>query len=101
MRRGEIWRYAPVVTRAGQSTTRLIVSADAINASVVLPTVYVMHIVDTDPESLLAVRIGNLGWASALQIDRPTRTRLTEQLGTATRDEMDQVDNALRAAFEL
>lgn len=60
-----------------------------------------MHVVDTDPESLLAVRIGSLGWASALQIDRPTRGRLTEQLGTATRDEMDQVDNAIRAAFEL
>lgn len=71
MRRGDLYRYEPVLARAGQSTTRLIVSADAVNANGELPTVYAMHVVDSDPGSLLAVRIGELGWAFALEIDRP------------------------------
>ncbi len=32
----------------------------------------------------LAVRIGELGWAFALEIDRPPRRRLVEHLGRAT-----------------
>ena len=71
MRRGEVWRYEPVIARAGQSTLRLVVSADSINADDALPTVYVMQVVETDPGSLLAVRIGDLGWAFALLVDRP------------------------------
>jgi mRNA-degrading endonuclease toxin of MazEF toxin-antitoxin module len=101
VRRGEIWRYEPVIARAGQSTTRLIVSADSINSNDALPVVYVMHIVDSDPQSLLAVRIGRHGWALATEIDRPVRKRLTEQLGEATTAEMEQVDSALRAVFDV
>lgn len=101
MRRGEVWRYEPVIARAGQSTTRLIVSADSINRNDALPVVYVMHLVDTDPRSLLAVRIGEHGWALATEVDRPVRKRLTEKLGEATAAEMDQVDAALRAVFGL
>lgn len=33
MKRGDVYRYEPVMARAGQSTTRLIVSADAVNAN--------------------------------------------------------------------
>lgn len=101
MRRGEVWRYEPVIARAGQSTTRLIVSADSINRNDALPVVYVMHLVDTDPRSLLAVRIGEHGWALATEVDRPVRKRLTEKLGEATAAELDQVDAALRAVFDL
>ena len=101
MRRGEIWRYEPVIARAGQSTTRLIVSVDSINSNEALPVVYVMHIVDSDPQSLLAVRIGQHGWALATEIDRPVRKRLTEQLGEATPAEMEQIDSALRAVFDV
>jgi mRNA-degrading endonuclease toxin of MazEF toxin-antitoxin module len=101
VRRGEVWRYEPVIARAGQSTSRLIVSADSINRNDALPVVYVMHVVDTDPRSLLAVRIGEHGWALATEIDRPVRKRLTERLGEATATEMDQVDAALRAVFDL
>ncbi len=101
MRRGEVWRYEPVVARAGRSTLRLIVSADSINADHALPTVYVMQVVPTDPGSLLAVRIGDLGWAFALLLDRPVRKRLTDCVGVATAEEMERVDTALRAAFEL
>ena len=37
----------------------------------------------------------------ATEIDRPVRKRLTEKLGEATATEIDQVDAALRAVFDL
>ena len=101
MRRGEIWRYEPVLTRTGRSTIRLIVSADSINRNEALPVVYVMSVVDSDPESLLAVWVGELGWALATEIDRPVRKRLIEKLGEATTAEMEQIDSALRAVFDI
>jgi mRNA-degrading endonuclease toxin of MazEF toxin-antitoxin module len=90
-----------VIARAGQPTSRLVVSADSVNRNEALPVVYVMHVVDTDPGSLLAVRIGEHGWAVATEIDRPVRKRLVEKLGEATAAEMEQVDNALRAVLDL
>lgn len=101
MRRGDLYRYEPVMARAGQSTIRLIVSADAVNANDELPAVYAMHVVNSDPGSLLAVRVGGFGWAFALEIDRPPRRRLVEQLGRATPEELEQIDNAIRAVFEV
>lgn len=101
MRRGDLYRYEPVMARAGQSRTRLIVSADAVNANDALPAVYAMHVVDSDPGSLLAVRVGEFGWAFAMEIDRPPRRRLVEHLGRATPDELELVDNAIRAVFEV
>jgi hypothetical protein len=89
------------MSRAGQSTTRLIVSADGINTNDDLPAIYAMHVVDSDPGLLLAVRIGKFGWAFALEIDRPLRRRLVEYLGHASGDELEQVDNAIRAVFEV
>ncbi len=89
------------MSRPGQSTTRLIVSADAINTNQDLPAIYAMHVLDSDPGSLLAVRIGEFGWAFALEIDRPLRRRLVEYLGHASPDELEQLDNAIRAAFEV
>ena len=90
-----------MIARAGQPTSRLVVSADSVNRNEALPVVYVMHVVDTDPGSLLAVRIGEHGWALATEIDRPVRKRLVEKLGEATAAEMEQVDNALRAVLDL
>ena len=101
MRRGELWRYDPVISRAGQSITRLVISSDVLNRNDALPVVYVMQVVDTDPGSLLAVRVGNHGWALATGINRPVRKRLTERLGEATTQEMEQIDNAIRAAFDV
>lgn len=89
------------MARAGQSTTRLIVSADAVNANDGLPTIYAMHVVDSDPGSLLALKVGEFGWAFAMEIDRPPRRRLVEHLGRATSEELEQVDNAIRAVFEV
>jgi len=101
VRRGEIWRYEPVINRAGQSTARLIVSADSINANARLPTAYAMHLVDSDPQSLLAVHIDGHGWAVSTEIDRPVRKRLVEQIGQASPEEMERVDNAIRATFDV
>lgn len=89
------------MNRAGQSTDRLIVSADSINNLDGLPTVYAMQVVDSDPGSLLAVHVGGRGWALATAIERPLRKRLVERIGLARPEEMEQVDNALRATFEL
>lgn len=101
MRRGEIWRYEPVMQRAGRSTTRLVVSADSVNDRDSIPAVYVMNVVEFDPGSLLAVAVDPFGWAIALEIDRPPRKRLVELLGRATTEQMEQVDNAIRATFEV
>jgi mRNA-degrading endonuclease toxin of MazEF toxin-antitoxin module len=101
LRRGEVWRYQPVVSRPGQPTLRLVVSADAINRDDQLPVVLALHLVDTDPGSLLAVRIGDHGWARALSIEPVVRQRLVEHVGTADPGTMEQVSNALRAAQDL
>jgi mRNA-degrading endonuclease toxin of MazEF toxin-antitoxin module len=87
--------------RRGKSTTRLIVSSDAVNASDVVPTVYCMTVVATDPGSLLAVDVEPHGWAVATQIECPPRRRLVERLGAATAEQMEAVDTALRATFDL
>lgn len=80
MRRGEIWQYRPVLERPGQSLLRLIVSADFVNEGDSV-TVLGVHLVDRDPESLLAPRIGAHGFANVMTIqtswDRfPTRCEL-------------------------
>jgi mRNA-degrading endonuclease toxin of MazEF toxin-antitoxin module len=101
VRRGEVWRYEPVVNRPGQPTLRLIVSADVLIANPDLPVILTLHLVDTDPDSLLAVRIGQYGWARALSIEPAQRRRLAERIGGATADEMDDVAAALRAAQDI
>jgi mRNA-degrading endonuclease toxin of MazEF toxin-antitoxin module len=100
MRRGEVWRYQPAVSRPGQSLLRLIVSAEAINDSA-LPVILAVHIVDSDPGGLLAVPVGEHGWASALTIEPAVRSRLVERVGEADADTMDHLSAALRAAQDL
>ena len=101
MRRGEIWRYRPVLERPGQSTARLIVSAEGINRTEELPVVLGLNILASDPGTLLSVRLEPWGWGSALAIEQVMRRRLVEHLDTVADDVMDQVDAALRAALEL
>jgi mRNA-degrading endonuclease toxin of MazEF toxin-antitoxin module len=96
-----VWRYEPVAARPGQSTLLLIVSADVINDNDDLPVVLAVHVVDTDPGSLLAVRVGDRGWARALSIEPVLRRRLVEHVGSADADTMDAVSNALRAVQDL
>jgi mRNA-degrading endonuclease toxin of MazEF toxin-antitoxin module len=100
MRRGEVWQYSGLLGRQGQSTRRLVVSADLLNESDDVATCYALHVLDSDPQSLLAVETA-WGWASVLLLDRPPRSMLTERLGEATVEQMDAVDNALRAVLEL
>jgi mRNA-degrading endonuclease toxin of MazEF toxin-antitoxin module len=101
VRRGEVWRYEPVVARPGQPTLRLIVSADAINDNEDVPVVLALHVVPEDPGSLLAVRVGEHGWARALSIEPVLRRRLVEHVGTADAETMDAVAGALRAVQDL
>jgi mRNA-degrading endonuclease toxin of MazEF toxin-antitoxin module len=100
VRRGEIWQYRPVLERPGQSLLRLIVSADFVNEGDSV-TVLGVHLVDRDPESLLAPRIGAHGFANVMTIEAVLRRRLDARIGLATPDELGQVSDALRAAQDL
>ncbi|MGH3717646.1 MAG: hypothetical protein ACRDRI_02195 [Pseudonocardiaceae bacterium] len=66
-----------------------------------IPYCFAMHVVDDPPDSLLAVSLDDHGWAFALETERPLKRQLTEHLGTASAEEMEQVDNAMRAVFDL
>lgn len=101
MRRGEIWRYEPAAARPGHPVLRLVVSVDVVNDNDDLPVVLGLHVVDADPASLLAVRVGEHGWARALSIEPVLRRRLVEHVGTADAATMDAVTNALRAVQDL
>jgi hypothetical protein len=102
VKRGQLWQYEPVMARAGQSTLRLIVSADGVNdADDVLPTVWGLHVLDSDPGQLLAVGVPPWGWASALTLERVMRRRLVMLVGEVSQDAMEQVDSSLRALLEL
>ena len=99
--RGDVVIYKPVLHREGRSNLRLIVSANAVNADDDLPTVFALHVLAEDPGGLLAVRIGEHGWAFAMELDRPLRSRLIQKVGEASPQEMEAVDQALRALLEL
>jgi mRNA-degrading endonuclease toxin of MazEF toxin-antitoxin module len=100
VRRGEVWQYRPVLERPGQSLLRLIVSADFVNEGDGV-TVLGVHLVDRDPESLLAPRIGAHGFANVMTIEAVLRRRLDARIGLATPDELGQVSDALRAVQDL
>jgi len=100
VRRGEIWQYRPVLERPGQSLLRLIVSADFVNEGEGV-TVLDVHLVDRDPQSLLAPGIGAHGFANVMTIEAVLRRRLDTRIGLASSEEMEQVSNALRAAQDL
>ncbi len=64
-------------------------------------TVLGVHLVDRDPLSLLAPRIGAHGFANVMTIEAVLRRRLDARIGLAIPEEMEQVSNALRAAQDL
>jgi mRNA-degrading endonuclease toxin of MazEF toxin-antitoxin module len=78
----------------------LIVSADFVNEGDSV-TVLGVHLVDRDPESLLAPRIGAHGFANVMTIEAVLRRRLDARIGLATPDELGQVSDALRAVQDL
>jgi mRNA-degrading endonuclease toxin of MazEF toxin-antitoxin module len=99
--RGEIWVYRPVLERPGQARLRLIISNDAINRDESLPAVRGIHIVDRDPGGLLSVRIEPHGWAPVMTSEAVLRSRLVEQVGTASVEEVEAVEVALAAMYGL
>lgn len=103
MRRGEIWRYDPVIRRGERPALRLIVSADGINSADHrdAPVVFGVHLLPTDPGKLLAVRVDPHGWASAMTLETVIRRRLIEHVDTVEDEVLDQVDSALRATLDL
>jgi hypothetical protein len=100
LHRGEVYAYTPVLPRPGQSLSRLIVSADALNASAI-PVVLGLQVVDRDPGSLLSVQLEDHGWAVVTTIEQVMRRRLGELAGIISGDEQRSLDNALRAAIDL
>ena len=60
-----------------------------------------MHLVDRDPQSLLAPGIGAHGFANVMTIEAVLHRRLDTRIGLASSEEMEQVSNALRAAQDL
>jgi hypothetical protein len=101
VRRGEIWRYTPVIARPGSSLARLIVSANGINQVDELPVILGIQVVEGDPGGLLAAEVPPWGWASALGVEQVLRRRLVERLDVVAPEVMEQVDAALRAALEM
>ncbi len=89
-----------MLERPGQSLLRLIVSADFVNEGDGA-TVLGVHLVDRDPQSLLAPRIGAHGFANVMTMEAVLRRRLDTRIGLASSEEMEQISNALRAAQDL
>ena len=73
MRRGEVWEYRGLLGRHFRSTRRLVVSSDLLNESDDVATCYALHVLDTDPGSLLAIETA-WAWSSVLLLDRPPRS---------------------------
>ena len=101
MRRGEIWQYDPVVPRPGQSTLRLVVSADAVNAREEIPVVLTLKVIEADPANLLAVQLGRHGWAWMLGLEPSIRRRLRSRVDVVDKTTMEAVSAALRAVQDL
>lgn len=99
MRRGEIYAYEPVIPRAGQSRHRLIVSSDALHGDDV-SVVLGIHLVHVDPDELLTPAVAGF-YAPVLTLERVLVSRLREQVGAASDEEMDSVGSALKAALDL
>ncbi len=60
-----------------------------------------LQIVDSDPGSLLSVRLDGHGWAVTTTIEQVIKSRLDDPVGVISPDEQQAVDNALRAALDL
>lgn len=100
MRRGEIYRYQPVTARP-QPTLRLVVAAQALIDAGEVVLLCVPIVEQDDPSSLLAPPIGEYGWAVVTLLERTLVSRMTQYVGEATEDELEQVAVALRAALEM
>lgn len=96
MQRGQVWTYAAAL--AGRPTLRLIVSTNGVNADDSNPRVLAVAILPDDPGGILATRVGEHGWASALTVAPHRKQQFTQHVGTV---DMSTVDAILRVALEL
>ena len=99
LRRGDVHRLTNVLQREGSADYRLIVSSSPVATDDQLATVLTLHVYDADRGGLLSVRVGEAGYASAMNVETTIRSRLGELVHTCTTDELEAVDTALRAAI--
>jgi hypothetical protein len=99
LRRGDVHRHTNYLQREGAANYRLIVSSAPVAADDELAVVLSLHVYDTDKGGLLSVRRGEVGYASAMNIETTIRSRLSERVHACTADELESIDAALRAAL--
>ncbi len=99
MRRGEVWRYQGI----SRSRPVLVVSCDELNDAEQPIVIDVTSFSPQGAAALLTVRVGDElgGYARCRTISFGDSKRFTELLGTVPESTMEQVDMALRAAFNL
>lgn len=94
--------YPNLIQRERGPVARLVISADAIASNDELPTVTTLLVFPDDSRGgLLSIRVGDIGWASALSPEASLRSRLGEVLHTCAPDELESLDRALRVAHDL
>lgn len=99
MRRGELRSYTRPST-PGQIRTVLVLSSDGINDSP-RPWLLGIELRDRDPGDLLAIPVGDRGWAYAGDLNRIYRSWLGERVGVLDGTTLARLDGALRAALDL
>ncbi|QJY51208.1 hypothetical protein [Pseudonocardia broussonetiae] len=60
-----------------------------------------LQVVERDPGSILAVRLGSLGWAVVTTVEAVLKSRLGKVAGMATAEEQEALNQALKAALDL
>ena len=98
-RRGDIHRHTNVIQREGAADHRLIVSSSPVAADDQLGTALSLLVYATDRVGLLSVRVGEVGFASAMNVETSIRRRRSERVHTCTVDELDAVETALPVAL--
>jgi mRNA interferase MazF len=96
--RGEIWSYIP--QGSPRQPLVVIVSSDGINQSA-RTWLLGAPISPDDPQDILAVQIEDCGWVSAGNVTRLYRGWLRERVGELDAPIAEQLNSALRAAFDL
>lgn len=99
LRRGDVHRHTNYLQREGAANHRLIVSSSPVAADDELATVLSTHVYDTDKGGLLSVRVGEVGYASAMNLETTIRSRLGEVVHRCSPEELESIDTALRAAL--
>ena len=101
MQRGEVRAYSNMVARDRGPVARLVVAAQSVLDNPDVPTAVTL-LVYADPRAgLLSVPVGDIGYASTLAPEASMRRLLGDVLHVCTPEELEQVDVAIRAAFDV